>query len=253
MAVLASLTATSALIAQENSLDAAFDPRDPVLADHPNITASLDRIARGSALWRGEVEAIRSTGRLAVIVTPQQVLAADPRRGRQRAFDNSVLADISLLPGTRSGIAAVVVVNLQLLDELHGRRGSASVEKGCRSGPHPDSRGLRSRVPIPACGQRLGEMCRSGCGERAVNACSIQRENAVRAELGLGRRTDYGLRGLTLGRPSLDATLKLALQHPTLERYGLRANRSGLACPLLKIWSVVPSSTNRSASLSARR
>jgi hypothetical protein len=32
----------------------------------------------------------------------------------------------------------------------------------------------------------------------------------VRAELGLGRRTDYGLRGLTLGRPSLDQ-LRLAL------------------------------------------
>jgi hypothetical protein len=50
-------------------------------------------------------------------------------------------------------------------------------------------------------------------GERAENACSIQRENAVRAELGLGRRTDYGLRGLTIGRPSLDQ-LKLALNIP---------------------------------------
>ncbi len=211
MAVLASLTATSALIAQENSPDQALNTQHPVLADHPNITASLDRIARGSALWRGEVEVIRSTGRLAVIVTPKQVLAADPRRGRQRAFDNSVLADISLLPATTSGIAAVVVVNLQLLDELHGRRGSASIEKAADLDRILIHEIYGHAFPYLRVGNASGKCADPIAGERAENACSIQRENAVRAELGLGRRTDYGLRGLTLGRPSLDL-LKHALR-----------------------------------------
>jgi len=37
-------------------------------------------------------------------------------------------------------------------------------------------------------------------GQPAVEACSVRRENEVRAEAGLGRRTDYGLRSLALGR-----------------------------------------------------
>jgi LPXTG-site transpeptidase (sortase) family protein len=42
VAVLASLMATSVLIAEENSFDPAFHARHPVLANHPNITAVHD-------------------------------------------------------------------------------------------------------------------------------------------------------------------------------------------------------------------
>jgi hypothetical protein len=37
-------------------------------------------------------------------------------------------------------------------------------------------------------------------GQFADEACSIRRENAVRAEAGLGYRSDYGLLSLDLGR-----------------------------------------------------
>lgn len=209
-AILTSLAATSALMAQENASAPATDSLDLVLAGHPSIAASLERISNASALWRGEVEVLQSTGRHAVIVTPQQVLAADPRRGRQRAFDNSVLADISLLPGTTSGIAAVVVVNLQLLEELHGRRGSAATERSADLDRILIHEVYGHAFPYLRAGNASGKCNDPVAGERAENACSIRRENAVRAELGLGRRTDYGLRGLTLGRPTLDQ-LKLAL------------------------------------------
>jgi len=209
-AILTSLTATSAVIAQENTSVPPADSLNLVLAGHPSIAASLERISNASALWRGEIEVLRSTGRRAVIVTPQQVLAADPRRGRQRAFDNSVLADISLLPGTTSGIAAVVIVNLDLLEELHGRRGSAAAEKSADLDRILIHEVYGHAFPYLRVGNASGRCNDPVAGERAENACSIRRENAVRAELGLGRRTDYGLRGLTLGRPSLDQ-LKLAL------------------------------------------
>ena len=209
-AILTSLTATSALMAQESASAPPADSLDLVLAGHPTIAASLERISNASALWRGEIEALRSTGRRAVIVTPQQVLAADPRRGRQRAFDNSVLADISLLPGTTSGIAAVVVVNLDLLEELHGRRGSAATEKSADLDRILIHEVYGHAFPYLRVGNASGKCNDPVAGERVEHACSIRRENAVRAELGLGRRTDYGLRGLTLGRPSLDQ-LKLAL------------------------------------------
>jgi len=197
-------------MAQENTSLPPADSLDLVLAGHPSIAASLERISSGSALWRGEVEVLLSTGRRAVVLTPQQVLAADPRRGRQRAFDNSVLADISLLPGTTFGIAAVVVVNLELLEELHGRRGSDATEKLADLDRILIHEVYGHAFPYLRAGNASGKCNDPVAGERAENACSIRRENAVRAELGLGRRTDYGLRGLTLGRPSLDQ-LKLAL------------------------------------------
>jgi hypothetical protein len=204
LAMLTSLAATSALSAQNTQASSAADSHALVLAGHPSLAASLERIAKGSALWRSEIEALRPTGRLAVVVASRQVLAADPRRGIQRAADTAVLADISLLPGTRSGIAAVVVVDLQLLDELHDRRGSSPAEKAADLDRILVHEVYGHAFPYLRVGNASGKCADPVAGERAEQACSILRENAVRAELGLGRRTEYGLRGLALGRLSLD-------------------------------------------------
>src|SRR5262245_6888711 len=204
LAMLTSLVASSALSAQQIRADSTADSHDLVLAAHPSLVASLERIATGSALLRAEIEALRPTGRRAVIVSSRQVLAADPRRRIQRAADNAVLADISLLPGTRSGIAAVVIVDLQLLDELHDRRGSSVAEKAADLDRILIHEVYGHAFPYLRVGNASGKCADPVAGERAEQACSIQRENAVRAQLGLGRRTEYGLRGLALGRPSLD-------------------------------------------------
>lgn len=174
-----------------------------VLTGHPEIAASLERIARGSQLWRNEVELLRATGRRAVVVMPDQVLVADPRRRTQKAFDNSVLADVSLLPDSPSGIAAVVVINLPLFDELHARRGSARVEKLDDLDRILIHEIYGHAFPYLRAGDVSGRCSDPVAGERAEDACSIRRENAVRAELGLGRRTDYGILGLNLSRPGL--------------------------------------------------
>jgi len=55
-------------------------------------------------------------------------------------------------------------------------------------------------IPYLLAGDLSGRCADPKRGERASEACSIQRENAVRAELGLGRRTDYGLSDLALAR-----------------------------------------------------
>jgi hypothetical protein len=47
-----------------------------------------------------------------------------------------------------------------------------------------------------------GRCADPAAGERPSDACSIRRENAVRAQLGLGRRTDYGFGALALGHPA---------------------------------------------------
>jgi hypothetical protein len=55
-------------------------------------------------------------------------------------------------------------------------------------------------VPYLLAGDLSGRCADPQPQERAVDACSIQRENAVRAQLGLGRRVDYGLGDLNLSR-----------------------------------------------------
>jgi hypothetical protein len=200
----ASLVATSALSAQETGPNPATDSANLVLAGHASLTASLDRISKGSALWRTEVEALQPIGRRALVVTSRQVLAADPRRGTQRASDQVVLADISLLPGTRSGIAAVVVVDMSLLDQLHDLRGSSAAEKAANLDRILIHEIYGHAFPYLRVGNASGKCADPVAGQRAESACSIQRENAVRAELGLGRRREYGLRGLALGRLTLD-------------------------------------------------
>ncbi len=230
-AILTSLTATSALIAQENASVPPADSLDLVLAGHPSIAASLERISNASALWRGEVEVLRSTGRRAVIVTPQQVLAADPRRGRQRAFDNSVLADISLLPGTTSGIAAVVVVNLR---SPRGIARSARIRRSRkvgRSRSHPDPRSLRSRVSVSARGQRVRQVQRSG-GWRAGREClfdSAGKCRASRAWAGAPNRLRPS--GLD-ARPAKPRSAEARSRYPKLGRYGFRAKLQWVGLPL---------------------
>lgn len=202
--MLTSLGSIPVLEGQETGPAQSTDAPSLVLAGDPQITASLDRIAKGSSLWRTEMDALRSTGRRALVVTSKQVLAADPRRRVQRAADNTVLADISLLPGIKSGIAAVVVVDVQLLDELHGRRGTSATEKAADLDRILIHEVYGHAFPYLRIGNASGKCADPAAGERAEHACSIQRENAVRAELGLGRRTEYGLRGLALGRLTFD-------------------------------------------------
>jgi hypothetical protein len=53
-------------------------------------------------------------------------------------------------------------------------------------------------VPYLLAGDLSGRCPDPGPNEPARDACSIRRENAVRVELGLGRRGDHGLSSLAL-------------------------------------------------------
>jgi hypothetical protein len=55
-------------------------------------------------------------------------------------------------------------------------------------------------LPYVVVGDVAGRCADPGKDERATDACAIRRENAVRAELGLGRRSDPGLLSLALAR-----------------------------------------------------
>jgi hypothetical protein len=174
----------------------------PILTSHPVLLASLERIARGSELFRTAVEAARPTGRRVIVLTPDAVVVVDPDTdGFLQAFDSTVLADVALVPGDGRAIAAVlVVINLPLFEEVSARRGLSPAERDADLDRILIHEVYGHALPYAIAGDRSGRCPDPASGERAADACSIQRENAVRAELGLGRRTDYGLESLALAQ-----------------------------------------------------
>jgi hypothetical protein len=180
----------------------------PLVTTNPTLRASLERIAAGSALWRDAVETVRQSGRQVIVATSDQVVVADALDGGAReAFDPSELAAVAPVPYRTSQVRVVlVVVNLVLLEEIHRRRLSVPNEFYADLDRILVHEVYGHALPYLLTGDLSGRCADPLPRQRAVDACSIQRENAVRAELGLGRRTDYGLSGLRLPRGRHRAT-----------------------------------------------
>jgi hypothetical protein len=175
-------------------------------ADSPFITtnrilqASLNRIAEGSALWRTALNAVRTTGRHALVVTPDEAIVSDQRkRSSIDGFDPDGLAEVMTVVGADSQVAVVlVVVNLPLIQGAHDARRSLPREFEADLDRVIVHEIYGHAVPYLVSGTLSGRCADPREGERASHACSIRRENAVRAELGLGHRIDPGLSSLSL-------------------------------------------------------
>jgi len=172
----------------------------PVTSRHPELRAALDRIARGSASWRAALTALQATGRHAVVVTPDDVVVQDPT-GETAAFDRSDVAAIAPATNGEGHVSAVVVViNVEQIQAAHDRLSSLPGEF------HADLERILAHevyghaVPLLLAGHLSGRCADPAPGEAAAAACAIQRENVIRAELRLGRRTDAALASLALAR-----------------------------------------------------
>lgn len=174
----------------------------PVKAAHPTLQASLERIAKGSALWREALDAVRATGRRVVVVTPDQVRVAHEEPGaRDDRFDETLLAEALPSVGTNERVdIVVVIVNLTLLEERYRERPLLPIELDMDLDRILVHEIYGHAIPYLLAGNLSGRCADPSPNERAVDACSILRENAVRAELRLGRRVEYGLAGLNLSR-----------------------------------------------------
>lgn len=199
----------TALVLLGSPLSASGDPpdhRNPRLADSKSLTtnnpvlqASLNRLFARSAAWREAVDALAKTGRRAIVVTPDRVKVADPASGDAKPFDKGVLAEVQPLPLDDLRVdMVVVVVNLALLEKLHPQATMSEFEANLDRILAHEIYG--HAVPYLLAGHRSGRCADPQFGQRASEACAIQRENEIRLELGLGRRTDYGLDGLAIAR-----------------------------------------------------
>jgi hypothetical protein len=218
IALAGSLLLANTVAAQESTARRPENRSSPLLTTHARVAASLDRIAKGSSLWRDEVDVLRGTGRQTFILTSEQVVVVDSgKTASPQAFDRTVLAEVSPVVTGRDEIDSVlVVVNLALLDGIHSRRGSLPAERDADLDLILIHEVYGHAFPYLRAGSAAGRCPDPAPGQRPVDACSIVRENAVRVELGLGRRRDYGLNGLLLslepdsGFPGL----ALALRRP---------------------------------------
>lgn len=162
----------------------------------------LEEIHRRSALWREAVEQLRGTRRQVLVVTPDKVVVKDSLGAPGgEPFDPRVIAAAAPVPGPDNRLETVlVVVNLPLLHALY-LEGAASP-----TGLHGDIDRILVHevyghaVPYLLAGDLSGRCPDPAPRERAVEACSVRRENAVREELRLGRRQDHGLDALLLMR-----------------------------------------------------
>jgi hypothetical protein len=175
---------------------------DVIVVGNPALRASLERIHRGSARWRAEIDRAAATGRRIVVLTADQVVVADSGTADDvQAFDSGSLAEVSVILGEGSRIDAVLVaVNLRLLDETHRRLGLPWSQRDADLDRILVHEVYGHALPYIVAGHTSGRCADPREGQRAADACAIKRENAVRAELGLGRRADSGLLSLALAR-----------------------------------------------------
>lgn len=174
-----------------------------VITRHPEFRDAVARIAKGSASWRAAMASLARSARRAVLVTPDDVVVQDAASGLSSTFDRSELAEVAPVADADGRVGQVlVVVNVERLQEIHARLGSLPGEF------HADLDRVLAHevyghaVPYLQSGHLSGRCSDPAPGAPATDACAIRRENVIRAELGLGRRTDAGLAGLpVLRRP----------------------------------------------------
>jgi hypothetical protein len=194
------LVATSQTIAAQSANPHEAALLAPVLVSHPALFASVERIARGSALWRDAISGVRRTGRRVLVITSDDLSAGIGLRGTLRtSFNPGLLAEVVPVIGSGFQVpAVVVVVNLSLVQRMHEQLVTVPRDLDADLDRIMVHEIYGHAIPYLLAGQLSGRCADPLPGERAADACAIQRENAVRTELGLGRRTDDGILSLTL-------------------------------------------------------
>jgi len=197
VAIIAVLGAAGAAAEQTDDRRAA---RQVAVVTHDQtLRDALERIERGSAAWRTAMAALAATGRRAIVLTPEQVIVQDAGTGSVTVFDQSSVAEVSPVADQHGNVSSVlVVINVGRIQQLHDLRGSLPGEFHADLDRVIAHEVYGHAVPYLAAGHLSGRCSDPERGQPAAQSCAIQRENVVRAELGLGRRTDAALGGLIL-------------------------------------------------------
>lgn len=173
--------------------------RPPLVVEHPILANSASRLYAGSPLWRKAVHEVADTGRRVIVVTPDKVVVRDPISGRDTPFDVDQIAEVQPMADEWSRVETVVVViNMPLIEKLYSDATMKDLEADLDRILAHEVYG--HAMPYVLAGHLSGKCADPLPGQRATDACAIKRENAIRGELRLGQRREYGLEGLALAR-----------------------------------------------------
>ncbi|MGE0816349.1 MAG: hypothetical protein AB7O28_26270 [Vicinamibacterales bacterium] len=172
-----------------------------ILSRDRSIDDALARIARGSASWRAALARLAGADRHIVVLTPDEVVVRDAATAQLAAFDPGALAEVSPIADDTGRVGAVVVVvNVRAMRDAHERQGSLPGEFDADLERVLAHEVYGHAVPYLEAGHVSGRCADPVAGAPATSACAVQRENVIRAELRLGRRTDHALGSLALSR-----------------------------------------------------
>jgi hypothetical protein len=181
---------------------AASDALPVLVTTRTSLEAGLLRIERRSERWRSALATIQDLRRQVFVLTPDQVTVAEAVGERGTApFDRDLLAAASPVVDGEARIQRVlVVVNLDLLEDLHRRTNSLQGEFEADLDALLVHEIYGHAFPYLLAGDLSGRCADPERDQRPQDACSIRRENEVRQDMGLARRTTYGLNALHLVR-----------------------------------------------------
>lgn len=163
----------------------------PLVVAHPVLAASVERLAAKSPSWRDAMKAVASSGRRAVLITPDQF---------DGKFDPETLAQAEPIGEEPSRVDYVlVIVNLDLLQKL------SRLPVAAEDFEDDVDRILAHEVyghavPFLLAGSFSAKCADPVIGQSAIASCVIQRENVIRREMRLGQRVEYGRESLAVAR-----------------------------------------------------
>jgi hypothetical protein len=163
----------------------------PLVVSHAVLASSVQRLSAQSPSWRDAISAVASTGRRALVITPDQL---------QTPIDAATLAQVFPIADEQSHVDTVlVVVNLELLRKLSGLPVTAvdfedDVDRLIAHEVYGHA------IPLLLSGSLAGNCADPVAGQSAVASCVIQRENVIRREMRLGMRSEYGRESLAIAR-----------------------------------------------------
>jgi hypothetical protein len=202
------LTLCSITLVPPLAIGTAADQPDtsPVLVTrNAQFARSLERVSRRSARWREAVETVRRlNGQVFVLTADEVMIAETPSAAGTATFDADFMAATAPVVHPAYGVQRVlVVVNVDLLQDVHDRQRSLQGEFDADLDAILVHEVYGHAFPYLFAGDMSGRCADPKPGERPEEACSIKRENEVRKELGLFRRTSYSLDALHLSRSPL--------------------------------------------------
>jgi len=175
---------------------------ETLVASHPTLRQSLERLWLGSASWRTAIDGLATKGQRVVLLTPDQVVVRTAAgRTPHRPFEHDLLAEVSPVVESDGRIRQVlVVINVPLLTRAYTERLALPVELDQDLDRVVSHEVYGHAIPYLLAGDLSGHCADPRPGQRPTDACAIRRENVIRAELGLGHRADGGLQSLALTR-----------------------------------------------------